>query len=50
MKKIFALLMLTVLLASLVPCVSAVESGWEIDYSDSVDWNKFRDQGVTLNV
>ncbi len=50
MKKIFALLMLAVLLLSLVPSAAAVESGWEIDYSDSVDWNKFRDQGITLNV
>ncbi len=50
MKKILVIFMLTALLLTLVPAVSAVPSGWEIDYSDSVDWNKFRGQGITLNV
>jgi len=50
MKRIFALLMLAVLLLSGIPAVSAAESGWEIDYTDSVDWDKFRGKDITLNV
>ena len=50
MKRIFAFLMLAALLLSAIPAVSAAESGWEIDYSDSVDWDKFRGKDITLNV
>ena len=42
-----AALMLTVL--CLVPCLAFGISA-DSPYSDSVDWNKFRDQGVEINV
>lgn len=50
MKKLLSLLLLTLLVLSALPLSHAAESGFEIDYSDSVDWNKFRNQGITLNV
>lgn len=50
MKKILVLFLLCALTLPLFPAVSAVESGYEIDYSDSVDWDKFRSQNITLNV
>ena len=50
MKRIVALLLLSLLILSALPVSFAAESGCDIDYSDSVDWNKFRNQGVTLNV
>lgn len=50
MKKILSLLLLTLLVFSALPLSHAAESGFEIDYSDSVDWNKFRGKDVKLNV
>lgn len=50
MRKLFALLLLTVTVCSLCAPAFAAESGYDIDYSDSVDWDKFRGQDVTLNV
>ncbi|MGM9653550.1 MAG: PotD/PotF family extracellular solute-binding protein [Eubacteriales bacterium] len=50
MKKLLVLFLLCALTLPLFPAVSAVESGYEIDYSDSVDWDKFRSQNITLNV
>ncbi len=50
MKRVLSFVLLAVLLSLLVPTASAVESGWDIDYSDSVDWDKFRGKGITLNV
>ncbi len=50
MKKLFVLLLLTVTVLSLCLPSFAAESGYEIDYSDSVDWDKFRGQDVTINV
>ena len=50
MKRFIALLLLSILVLSAMPLSFAAESGFDIDYSDSVDWNKFRDQGITLNV
>ena len=50
MKRFISLLLLSLLILTLVPVTFAAESGYDIPYSDSVDWNKFRDQGVTLNV
>ena len=51
MKKriLCALLLALFVCVSLLP-VSALKSGYEIDYSDSVDWNKFRGKNITLNV
>ena len=47
MKKRFSALLLTALIgASMLMPVSADEP----EYSDSVDWNKFRGQNVTINV
>ena len=47
MKKRFSALLLTALIgASMLIPVSADEP----EYSDSVDWNKFRGQNVTINV
>nr|MBQ4319813.1 ABC transporter substrate-binding protein [Clostridia bacterium] len=46
--KLFVLSLIALLLIPLALPVSAGE--WEIDYSDSVDWDKFRGQNVTLNV
>ena len=50
MKRFVALLLLSILILSATPLSFATESGFDIDYSDTVDWNKFRDQGITLNV
>ena len=50
MKRFISLLLLSLLILTLVPVTFAAESGYDIPYSDSVDWNKFRDQGITLNV
>ncbi len=50
MKKLFVLLLLAGMLCSLCAPVWAAPSGYDIDYSDSVDWDKFRGQDVTLNV
>ena len=50
MKRFIALLLLSILILSAVPLSFAAESGFDIAYSDTVDWNKFRGQGVTLNV
>ncbi len=51
MKKIIALTFsLLITLSLLSPSVSAVSSGYDIYYSDSVDWDKFRGQNITLNV
>ena len=50
MKKLLSLLLLTLLVLSSLPLSHAAESGFEIDYSDSVDWNKFRGKDVKLNV
>ncbi|MBQ5887366.1 MAG: spermidine/putrescine ABC transporter substrate-binding protein [Clostridia bacterium] len=50
MKRFVALLLLSLLLLSATPLSFATESGFDIDYSDTVDWNKFRGQGITLNV
>ena len=50
MKRFIALLLLSILLLSAAPLSFATESGFDIDYSDTVDWNKFRGQGITLNV
>ena len=50
MKRFVALLLLSMLILSATPLSFATESGFDIDYSDTVDWNKFRDQGITLNV
>jgi len=50
MKKLTLFCSLLLLLALLVSPAAALESGYEIDYSDSVDWNRFRGQNVTLNV
>jgi len=47
-KKLFALSLLALLLIPLALPVNAGE--WELDYSDSVDWDKFRGQNVTINV
>ena len=41
---------LSLLILTLGPVTFAAESGYDIPYSDSVDWNKFRGQGITLNV
>ena len=50
-KRIFALtLLLLTLSAVLIQPVSARESGWDYPYSDSVNWDKFRGQNVTINV
>ena len=50
MKRFVALLLLSILILSAPPLSFATESGFDIDYSDTVDWNKFRGQGITLNV
>ena len=50
MKRFVALLLLSILILSATPLSFATESGFDIDYSDTVDWNKFRGQGITLNV
>ena len=50
MRRFISLLLLSLLILTLVPVTFAAESGYDIPYSDSVDWNKFRDQGITLNV
>jgi len=50
MKKLLSLLLLSLLVLSALPLSHAAESGYEIDYSDSVDWNKFRGKDVKLNV
>ena len=50
MKRFIAFLLLTLLICSAAPAVFATESGYDIDYSDSVDWNKFRGKDITLNV
>ena len=50
MKRFIVLLLLSLLLLSATPLSFATESGFDIDYSDTVDWNKFRGQGITLNV
>ena len=50
MKKLLSLLLLSLLVFSALPLSHAAESGFEIDYSDSVDWNKFRGKDVKLNV
>ena len=50
MKRFIAFLLLTLLICSAAPAVFAAESGYDIDYSDSVDWNKFRGKDITLNV
>jgi len=47
-KRIISILSLLLLLIPLAIPVSAGE--WELEYSDSVDWDKFRDQNVTINV
>ena len=50
MKKMFVLILLVATVCSACLPSFAAESGYEIDYSDSVDWDKFRGQDVTLNV
>lgn len=50
LKKSFAALLLCALAVRGVPTVAAVDSGYDIPYSDSVDWDKFRGQNITLNV
>ncbi|NLK39245.1 MAG: spermidine/putrescine ABC transporter substrate-binding protein [Clostridiales bacterium] len=51
-NRIFALLsaVLFVLLSFTGCGQSYVPAEWEIPYSDSVDWKKFADAGITLNV
>lgn len=51
MKKMLQIFLLCALCVGFLPLrVFAVESGWDIDYSDSVDWDQFRGQNITLNV
>lgn len=51
LNRIFAFLIISMIIMCSFPIsISAAESGYEIDYSDSVDWNKFRGQNVTINV
>ncbi|MFA6947849.1 MAG: spermidine/putrescine ABC transporter substrate-binding protein, partial [Eubacteriales bacterium] len=45
----FALAALCMLPAMTVPLFAA-DSGYDIPYSDSVDWDKLAGQNVTLNV
>lgn len=51
MKKAVSLIILSLLLFSSL-CVSsfALDSGYEIPYSDDIDWGKFSGQGVVLNI
>lgn len=51
MKRAFSVILCVFMLMFAFPqSASAVESGFEIPYSDSVDWDKFRDKGVEINV
>lgn len=51
MKRAFSVILCVFMLMLAFPLsASAVESGFEIPYSDSVDWDKFRDKGVEINV
>jgi len=51
MKRILSLLLVSLLALGALPLTAAaLESGYDIDYSDSVDWDKFRGQDIMLNV
>lgn len=50
MKKFFCIAVSFLFVMFCATPALAVESGYEIPYSDDVDWNKFRDQGITLRV
>ena len=55
MKRFVALLLLSILILSATPLSFATESGFDIDYSDAVDWNKLslyldlRKSSMTIN-
>jgi spermidine/putrescine transport system substrate-binding protein len=50
MKKLLALTAAVLCAVMLAVPSFALESGYDIDYSDSVDWKKFNGQGVVINV
>lgn len=51
MKKFIALSLMIICLFSVMSLnVFSIESGYEIEYSDSVDWRKFADDGIEINV
>ena len=51
MKKTVSLLLLVLVLASsFTVCASALDSGYEIPYSDDIDWTRFQGSNVTINV
>ncbi len=49
MKKL-SLLMASLIMLSLLFPISVSADSDELTYSDSVDWDKFRDQNITINV
>ncbi len=49
-KRIVSVFLLALLTAVSMLPVSALKSGYEIDYSDSVQWDKFRGKNVSINV
>lgn len=50
LKKSAILLVASIILTSLLAFPANAVSADELEYSDSVDWNKFRNQNVTINV
>ena len=50
MKRVVILLAAALIAAALAPSVFALDSGWDIPYSDDVDWRKFANDNITLNV
>ncbi len=51
MKKIISVIFaLSALFALLPMTVSARDSGYEIPYSDDIDWDRFRGQNISINV
>ncbi len=50
MKKITSFLFAVLLIMTAAAPVCAVEADTGLEYSDSVDWDKFRDENITINV
>ncbi len=49
-RTLILALSLLAVLSSMAVFTNAVPSGFDVDYSDSVDWEKFKGDGISINV
>ncbi len=49
-RAIFRLISLLFVVSALTLSVFALDSGWDIPYSDDIDWRKYSEENITINV